>query len=161
MIQCAHRLIIGPAGFACPECGLFFPHAVKPVFTLSLPQTPVEALRGKLEAFLPGWNMVSLHLRHGRWHAILQQGLEYEVSDLLKLEHHARKQVANLPMLPLWRRKLTDKTAREVEAMCRRLLRGNPNNQFVREQYPDLFEAITAEQQMATTHSGTHHGTQA
>lgn len=66
----------------------------------------------------------------------------------------------NPPLLPEWRRNLTDKTAADVEAMCRRFLRFNPNNRFVREQYPQLLAVITAEQQeQQTTHQRNHHAT--
>lgn len=57
------------------------------------------------------------------------------------------EQAVTLMGTPGWRRALTDKTAAEVEAMCRRLLQGNPNNKFVREQYPQLYAEITAEKQ--------------
>lgn len=120
----------------------------------------VHDLMRKIQAHLPGWHLNSIYQRHGRWIGRLMAGDEIDLSPSLELAAYIAKTVKNPPMLPEWRRKLTDKTAAEVEAMCRRLLKGNPNNRFVREQYPQLHAEITAEQQTATTQQGNHHGTE-
>ena len=113
-------------------------------------------LLAAIQATLPNVPIVSVFLRNGRWWAASSRGSAHSVQDILNSEREStmrRKAEA-------WRANLTDQTAEDVRAMCRRLLRGNPRNRFVREQYPHLYSEITAEQQTATTHQGNYNGTE-
>jgi hypothetical protein len=60
---------------------------------------------------------------------------------------------------PIIERNLTEKTAQQVRALCRARLAANPNSRFVREQYPQTYAEIIAEQQTETTHQGKEHAT--
>jgi hypothetical protein len=119
-------------------------------------QHEIEELERKIASFLPHWAVIGLYQRHGRWVArVMYHGSivdDLTTSEMLTRAHEARPQG--------WKLGLTNKTAKAVEAMCRQLLRRNPNNKFVREQYPQLFAEITAGQHEATTHQGNTYGAQ-
>ncbi|MDX2094333.1 MAG: hypothetical protein SFW64_00075 [Alphaproteobacteria bacterium] len=114
-----------------------------------------------IQKALPNWLHDDICLVAGRWYAASKGDPIYPLSDALEHQLHLqpmwKREAQEREQEIAWRKGLSEKTAKEVEAMCRRLLRGNPRNRFVREQYPQLYAVITAEQQAATMHRGKEH----
>lgn len=113
-----------------------------------------------IQAHLPGWSVSRIYLRHGRWHATTMQDAEYEISEALENQHFVQPMLWERGNHP--RNTLSNSTYRDVQAMCRSLLKANPNNKFVREQYPQIHAELTAHKPTSeTTPRGNYNEPQA
>lgn len=109
-----------------------------------------QKLYSIIQKALPSWLHDDICLVDGHWCAAKKGEAIYRISDALHMQDLLKREAAEkerTTKASAWRSALSDETAAGVEAMCRRLLEGNPNNRFVREVYPALYEQLVQEGQ--------------